>query len=180
MFQRVVRTLDHVLYAFASAGLVGSVGLAFAAVIMRYVFNFSLEWVEEGARYLALFAALLVAGPVLRDRGHVALDLLTSGLHGTRYELHRMAVALIALGVSSAVFVWGLRLVLQTYQFGMRTGSLQFPQWLPFSIVPLGMAVLMLFSLIEIVSAIQAIRSGNSESDPADRQPTHTATSTRD
>lgn len=158
MLQRVANMFEGILYLLAGAGLLGSIGLAFTAVILRYVFNQSLEWIEEGARYLALFAALLAAGPVARNRGHIALDVLTSGLKGPARELHRLAVATITLVVSTAIFVWGARLVLQTHEFGMRTGSLQFPQWLPYSIVPLGMVFLMLFSLFEIAAASSALR----------------------
>ena len=160
MLQRAIATLEGTLYFLAGASLLGSIGLAFAAVILRYVFNYSLEWVEEGARYLALLTALLVAGPVLRNRGHVALDLLSARLSGAGMQIHRLAVNVIAFVVSMAVFVWGMRLVLQTFEIGLLTGSLQFPQWLPYSILPLGMAILMLFSLSEIVAAVHAMRSG--------------------
>ena len=163
MIERIALVLDRLLFALGSAGLLGSVGLAFTAVVLRYVFSTSLEWIEEGARYLALFAALLVAGPVLRNRGHVALDLLTAGLSGRGAQIHRALMGLIAVGVGAAVFVWGVRLVLQTYQFGMMTGSLQFPQWLPYSIIPLGMAFLMVFGLLEIGSAVAALRAGPAE-----------------
>lgn len=159
MFQRATDILERFLYFVSGTAMIASVGLAFAAVIMRYVFNFSLEWIEEAARYLALFTAFLIAGPVLRNRGHVALDLLSSGLSGTRQQMHRLAVNLIALVVGAAIFAWGMGLVLQTYEFGLLTGSLQFPQWLPYSIVPLGMAILVLFSLSEVLAAIDAIRA---------------------
>lgn len=160
MLQRATTILEKLLFFVAGAGLLASVGLAFAAVIMRYVFNFSLEWIEEGARYLALFAAFLVAGPVLRNGGHVALDLLTTGLSDTARQVHRLAVGVIALAVGAAIFAWGLRLVLDTLEYGLMTGSLQFPQWLPYSIVPLGMAILALFSLAEILAALDALRTG--------------------
>jgi TRAP-type C4-dicarboxylate transport system permease small subunit len=151
--------------------MLASVGLAFAAVIMRYVFNFSLEWIEEGARYLALLAAFVVAGPVLRNRGHVALDLLTSRLRGTHEQMHRFAVSLVALVVGAAIFVWGVVLVLQTYQYGLLTGSLHFPQWLPYSIVPLGMAILVLFSVSEMIAAIVAMRAAPSSGSGSTGQP---------
>jgi len=157
MLQRVANFFERVLYLLAGAGLLGSVGLAFTAVILRYVFNHSLEWIEEGARYLALFAALLVVGPVARNGGHITLDILSSGLEGMARYVHRLLVAAITLAASTAIFIWGMRLVIQTHEFGLRTGSLQFPQWLPYSIVPLGMAFLMLFSLIEIAIASSAM-----------------------
>lgn len=172
MLQRAIKVLETVLYAFASAGIVASIGLAFTAVILRYVFNYSLEWIEEGARYLALFAALLVAGPVLRNRGHVSLDLFTADLRGRAYQLHRLLVNTVALAVGVGVAMWGYGLLVQTYEIGLRTGSLQFPQWLPYSIVPLGMAVLVLFSLAEIITALEALRTGRDSSlDEAAGQP---------
>lgn len=160
MLERATRILERILFFVAGAGLIASVGLAFAAVIMRYGFNYSLEWIEEGARYLALFAAFLVAGPVLRNGGHVALDLLTSSLDERSRQVHRLAVSVVALAVGAAVFAWGMRLALDTMEFGLRTASLQFPQWLPYSIVPLGMGVLVLFSVSEIWAAIEALRTG--------------------
>lgn len=159
MFQRAIDTLAKVLYFISGMAMIASVGLAFAAVIMRYIFNFSLEWIEEGARYLALLSAFLVAGPVLRDRGHVALDLLTSGLTGIRQQLHCLAANLVALAAGAAIFIWGMDLLMQTYEFGLLTASLQFPQWLPYAILPLGMALLVLFSFSEILAAIGAMMS---------------------
>lgn len=163
MFQRAINVLEKTLYFLAAAGLVVSIGLAFTAVILRYIFNYSLEWIEEGARYLALFSALLVAGPVLRNRGHVALDLLTAGLTGARQQIHRLVVNAVALVVGAAICAWGMRLVLDTYEFGLRTGSLQFPQWLPYSIVPLGMALMVVFSFAEIIAAIDELRTGGAK-----------------
>jgi C4-dicarboxylate transporter DctQ subunit len=171
MLQRVAYILESILYMLAGAGLLGSIGLAFTAVILRYIFNYSLEWIEEGARYLALFSALLAAGPVARNRGHIALDVVTAGLDGTARELHRLVVAVITLAVSSAIMVWGMRLVIQTHEFGMRTGSLQFPQWLPYAIVPLGMGFLALFSLIEIAAAPSALRASRAGDPPGETKP---------
>ena len=164
MLKRAIDVLERFLFFVAGAGLVASIALAFAAVILRYIFNYSLEWIEEGARYLALAAAFVIAGPVLRNGGHVALDLLTSGLEGARLQMHRLAVNVAALLVGLAVFVWGSLLVRQTYEFGLLTGSLQFPQWLPYSIVPVGMAILVLFSAFEITDAFRALRSGKEAS----------------
>ncbi len=159
MLQRSMDVLEKILFFVSGLAMLASVGLAFAAVIMRYVFSFSLEWIEEAARYLALFAAFIVAGPVLRNKGHVALDLLVTGLTGARQQLHLFAVNLAAFIVGGAIFAWGAELALQTFEYGVLTASLQFPQWLPYSIVPLGMAILVLFSLVGMIAAIQAMRA---------------------
>lgn len=163
VLQRAITILEKILFSVASLGLLASIGLAFTAVVLRYIFHYSLEWIEEGARYLALMAAFLVAGPVLRNRGHVALDLFPSSLGHKQFQLHRLVIAVFAMVVGSFVFMWSTELVQQTMDFGLRTGSLQFPQWLPYSIVPLGMAFLILFSVFEIISAIGEMRGGPSD-----------------
>jgi TRAP-type C4-dicarboxylate transport system permease small subunit len=72
-------------------------------------------------------------------------------------------VNLAAFIVGGAIFAWGAELALQTFEYGVLTASLQFPQWLPYSIVPLGMAILVLFSLAGMIAAIQAMRAPVSE-----------------
>jgi C4-dicarboxylate transporter DctQ subunit len=168
VLQRAISILEKILFGVASLGLLVSISLAFTAVVLRYIFNHSLEWIEEAARYLALMAAFLVAGPVLRNRGHVALDLLPASLGHVQFQIHRLIVGIFALVVSAFVFLWSTELVQQTLDFGLLTGSLQFPQWLPYSIVPLGMAFLILFSVIEIFSAIGEMRAGPSGTGPGD------------
>lgn len=160
MLNSVVTWTERLLFGVAGMALLASVGLAFYAVVLRYGYNASLEWLEEAARYLALFSALLVAGPVLRLRGHVALDLVPRALSSRGQHLHRFITGAVALAVATGVFWWGFQLMSQSMTFGMRTGSLQFPQWLAYSIIPLGMAILMLFSLVEMIEAGLALRRG--------------------
>lgn len=159
--RKSLKRLEGFLVFVSGASLLASVGFAFAAVVMRYGFSFSLEWIEEAARYLAIFAALLVAGPVLRNNGHIALDLLPSALRGKRLALHKLVLGSLALLVSVALSAWGFELTEQTFRFGMRTGSLQFPQWLPYSILPLAMAILALFSLAIMIEAVQDLLNRN-------------------
>lgn len=175
MLKFAITWAERLLFGIASLALLASVGLAFYAVILRYGYNASLEWLEEASRYLALFSALLVAGPVLRLRGHVALDLVPSALPGRGHHIHRFVTGLIAFAVGAGAFWWGFQLMSQSIAFGMRTGSLQFPQWLPYSIIPIGMAVLILFSLVEMIEAGADLRRN---APPRDEGPGGGATNT--
>ena len=161
MLTRLITWFERCLFAAGGLLLLGSVGLAFYAVVLRYGFNDSKEWIEEGSRYLALGAALLVAGPVLRNRGHVVLDLVPSVLKGRRAQLHRIAVGLVGLAVGAGISLWGAQLVIRTFNFGMKTGSLQFPLWMPYAIIPVGMAIFVIFCLIEIAEAAANLWRGD-------------------
>lgn len=160
---RLITSLEKGLFAVAGVLLLGSVSLAFYAVVLRYGFNDSEEWIEEGARYLALTSALLAVGPVLRARGHVALDIVPNMLNSRRSQFHRIAVGIVGGFIGTGICFWGTQLAVRTYGFGMKTGSLQFPLWLPYSIIPLGMAFFVLFCVIEICEATVALRSDRTD-----------------
>jgi C4-dicarboxylate transporter DctQ subunit len=61
-----------------TAGLLVSVGLAliFIGVIMRYVFNSPLGWIEEISGYIIVWGILVGAVVALRDNHHIRVDML--------------------------------------------------------------------------------------------------------
>ena len=80
------------------------------------------------------------------------------------YAANLLMVTLIVGGfIGTGICFWGTQLAVRTYGFGMKTGSLQFPLWLPYSIIPLGTAFFVLFCVIEICEATVALRSDRTD-----------------
>lgn len=87
------------------------VGTAFtvlvtAEVVSRYLFSFSIFFVNSGARLLLVWFFLLGAGVALRHNAHVGFELLVSRMRGRR----RRTVLTIAYACSLAFFlemIWG-------------------------------------------------------------------------
>ena len=82
------RVLDRALVRLTSLALFG-VGALFtllvtAEVISRYVFNFSIFFVNAAARLLLVWFFLLGAGLALRHYAHVGFELLVARLRGAR------------------------------------------------------------------------------------------------
>jgi hypothetical protein len=48
--------------------------LVFANVVSRYLFNFSIIWVEELTRYMMVWVGFIGSGLVLRFGAHIAVD----------------------------------------------------------------------------------------------------------
>jgi len=48
--------------------------LVFSQVVTRYLFSYSVAWVEELARYLMIWMAFLGAAPLFKDDGHIRVD----------------------------------------------------------------------------------------------------------
>ena len=85
-----------------------------AQVIFRYVFNSSLSWPEEIARYLFTWMIFLGAALALRDKTHIAVAVVRDKLpaafqHRARLVTHGIILAFLVL-----LFVLGLMLVHHT------------------------------------------------------------------
>ncbi len=74
-------------------------------VISRYIFNFSISFVNSGSRFLLVWFFILGAGPALRYGAHVGFELLVGALPPRR----RRTVVLVAQFLALAFFaemVW--------------------------------------------------------------------------
>ena len=70
-----------VLCRFLTIFLVGIITLnVFVGVFSRYVLNYSIPWYEESAKYLMLWMVFTACPIVLKQGGHIALDVLPTRL----------------------------------------------------------------------------------------------------
>lgn len=120
--------------------------LVFANVVMRYVFNQSIFWVEEFTQIQMIWVAYLGAGLALREGRHVAVDMLQDVLPSPLRKAIRTFIALamalfllalIVLGVQIAEFTWS-----------QETPAMGLPAGLPYLGIPLGAAAMLLHLLI--------------------------------
>lgn len=120
--------------------------LVFANVVMRYVFNQSIFWVEEFTQIQMIWVAYLGAGLALREGRHVAVDMLQDVLPAPLRKAVRWIIALamalflltlLVLGVQIAEFTWS-----------QETPAMGLPAGLPYLGIPLGAAAMLLHLLL--------------------------------
>jgi TRAP-type C4-dicarboxylate transport system permease small subunit len=120
--------------------------LVFANVVMRYVFNQSIFWVEEFTQIQMIWVAYLGAGLALREGRHVAVDMLQDLLPAPLRKLVRVCIAvsialflltLMVLGVQIAEFTWS-----------QETPAMGLPSGLPYLGIPIGAAAMLLHLLL--------------------------------
>lgn len=120
--------------------------LVFANVVMRYVFNQSIFWVEEFTQIQMIWVAYLGAGLALREGRHVAVDMLQDALpaplrHAVRWFIAvataLFLLTLVLLGVQIAEFTWN-----------QETPAMGLPAGLPYLGIPLGAAAMLLHLLL--------------------------------
>jgi TRAP-type C4-dicarboxylate transport system permease small subunit len=119
--------------------------LVFVNVVSRYVFNYSIIWVEELTQYEMIWIAYLGAGLALREGRHVAVDTLQD-LLSPRLRRHvrlliwfaiaAFLVTLTILGFRIAAFTWN-----------QETPVMNIPTGIPYLAIPIGAAVFLLHTL---------------------------------
>lgn len=125
-------------------------------VICRYVFNSSLFWSEELARYLLVWLAFLGTSSGYHRRIHPSIDILPGNLKKTTVlgivlAGHGIAMCFFVVMIyHGTIFAYFVRLQISP--------ALALPKWIVFSVIPLSGCLLLLHCLAFLASDIAAHR----------------------
>ncbi len=120
-----------------------------AQVFGRYVFNYSISWTEETARYAQIWVVLMGAGIAMRRGLHVAVDALVAMLPlawARAFSLLVVAGALWFLGV----VVYGSLPLIELGWLFETSSVLQLPMWVIYLSLPLGA----MYFAVELVARV--------------------------
>jgi len=122
--------------------------LVFMQVCMRYVFQASLSWSEELARYMFLWIIWLGAAYATKEGSHISLDFITSRLprKGQLVTSTLKYFIWISFTIFIAYISWKLTFLI--FQRGQVSAALRIPMGFAYASIPFGMT-LMLFRIIE-------------------------------
>jgi TRAP-type C4-dicarboxylate transport system permease small subunit len=129
-----------------------STTLIFFQVLMRYVFNSSLSWSEELARYLYVWQTWLAASYAVKKGRHLRVTSLVDIAKGRKRICIELLV--LALWLCFAVFLClkSASLCSMIFKQGQTSVALNLPMWIAYSAVPAGTA-LMSFRLVQQIAA---------------------------
>ena len=142
-------TFDRVLIRLnrwaVIAILAAMAAMVFANVVLRFLTDHSIIWVEEVSRYLMIWLTFLGAGLVLRYGGHVGVDTLQQTLPGHAAWIRAAIFALLL--VFFATMLWlGVRYSMVTW--GQTTPVMQIPIGVVYLAMPLGFALLIVHLML--------------------------------
>lgn len=108
-----------------------------AQVLGRYVFNYSISWTEETAKFAQIWVVLIGAGITMRRGLHVAVDVLAAMLP---LNLARALMVVVAAGCLwfLGIIVYGSLPLIELGWMFETSPVLQVPMWTIYLCLPLG------------------------------------------
>lgn len=142
MRKTIARVVDAFLTAggYASAFLIVLVTLLLIyEVVTRYFLHKPSIWALDFTRYSVLYLTFLGTAWLLREEGHVKIELVTSRLSSSREALMNGVTSVIAC-VACCIFFWeASKSTWNAYQMGQTIErSVVVPRYLIVGIMPLG------------------------------------------
>ena len=140
----MLQTFDRLLLAvnrwLVIALLAAMATMVFANVLLRFLTDHSILWVEEASRYAMVWLTFIGAGPVLRYGGHIGIDTLQQALPRAAAALRAGVFALLAL-FSGVMVVVGIRYAMLTW--AQTTPVMEIPVGAVYLAMPVGFALLL-------------------------------------
>lgn len=118
--------------------------LVFANVIARFVFKHSMAVSDEMSTYLFVLMSFMGTAIAARRKAHLGLTIVTDRLSPRA----RLAVQMLMYALSALfcllIVIFGILMVVSQYQLGQETATMQWPEWIYGSFVPIGAAFAMI------------------------------------
>jgi TRAP-type C4-dicarboxylate transport system permease small subunit len=144
--KRILHLLDKTMegMTFAAGGLLVFIMLAVCAdVLLRTFFRIPQMWVTEVTEVLLLYITFLASAWLLRDEGHVRVDILINRLKPRTVAFLGIISSLIGVLVSLVLTVFGTTVTWDYHLRGVYTPTaMEFPVWLILLVIPVGSAAL--------------------------------------
>jgi len=142
-----MKTINRVIDICISV-LSGIAALALAFLLIgicystfsRVVFNKPLSNLVEYSTYSLLYVTFLGSPQILKNKGHINLDILINALPTKVNNILSMVVNVVGAIISACIFCFGYLVVSDNYNFKIKVmDSMGTPQWLLTIVIPLGM-----------------------------------------
>ncbi|WP_082733869.1 TRAP transporter small permease [Polycladidibacter hongkongensis] len=144
-------------------------------VFSRFVLGTPSTVTDELARFMFMWVGLIGAAYTLGQRRHLAIDLLTGSLTGTKKRLSDFFILAAIAGFAGFVMVYGgWALVTKTLASGQVSPALRFPMGWVYAAIPFSGAVILFYCLEFTISLINGTGTGPNDP-PVEHSPEDSA-----
>jgi|UniRef100_UPI003FF03EBF C4-dicarboxylate transporter, small subunit len=163
MLSKIRKAIDSVELAFFALCLSALVALTVTAVIMRYVVGKPFGWTEEVQMLLLVWSVFSGASIAFRERGHIAIDLLTNALPKKVQEVIEVIVWILVMISICMIFKLELDRTMKFLATGQSTTMLKIPKFYIYGVVVVCCAMMVVNHVLNGIEDIKKFfRKGDS------------------
>ncbi|MEL7654803.1 MAG: TRAP transporter small permease, partial [Bacillota bacterium] len=155
MISKLGKTFNKIESNALIISLAVMVIVIFMQVVMRYVFNNSLSWSEEFARYLFVWFSWIGVSAGLKDGEHLKVELLSMALTKRGLvksnEIVNILISLIWLFTTTVVTYYGIEVVIAQMDMNVLTPAMRAPVWIAYLSIPACSAVVGIRLIVTII-----------------------------
>lgn len=133
-------TIGVINRSIAMFGITAGVALAFANVVARYAFNYSLTWASELTVYLFLWGMFFGAAYCFRIDGHISIGLLVENVSKRWAKALMLITRVVTFAYLSVVSFYGYQYLLFVIELEEMSVDLEIPMWIPYLVIPVSFA----------------------------------------
>lgn len=148
MLKTIVRGIDYTVKHLTVLLFVAMIVAIFGQVVMRYVFDESIFWAEELARYAMIWICFLGASMGVKDGSHTQIDFFINRLPKNIKKwilVFNKAICIIFLAFISYYIVTAL-----SYTMGTLSPAMRIPIGLMHLVLPISGAVMAIHLFLDI------------------------------
>jgi len=123
-------------------------------ICTRYFLGDPLAWTEEVSRHLFVWLVFFGASGAIRDRTHIAVDLINAHLPARMRLLVMLGSNLLVLFFLFNLLYWGARAVGRMWS--LETATLQIPFGLVYTVFPITATLMIIRTIVQMREDIQA------------------------
>ena len=139
-FNLLSDTIGVINRSIAMFGITAGVTLAFANVVARYAFDYSLTWASELTVYLFLWGMFFGAAYCFKIDGHISIGLLVENVSKKWAKVLMLITRLVTFSYLSVVAYYGYQYLLFVIELEEMSIDLEIPMWIPYLVIPVSFA----------------------------------------
>ncbi len=115
--------------------------------------DFHMVWALEVTQYLFAWLVLLGMSYGVKVGAHIGIDSFTRLFTEKWQKIFAILAASLCIVYCIILFIGGSQYVYKIYQIGIQTENLPIKQWIPYSVLPIGL-LLLAFRFIQVIVKI--------------------------
>jgi TRAP-type C4-dicarboxylate transport system permease small subunit len=135
-------------------------GIIFLQVILRYVFKAPLSWPEEMARYFLVWISCFGSAYAVREGLHISVTFIKNKFPEKIRSYVAIVIHFLVVSFFSFCVIEGFKLSFS--QWIELSAALRLPMTFPTIAIPVGFAIMILFTVERLLLDLKEIRSGKS------------------